>query len=99
VSLERFLERSNRITEVPLTPELLGVAHLLIPFLRSCFISGTSLPVVVGRPCGFPSVRLDRFLLSPGPAKYPVRISANTASMPARARPLGVMPTSSAVNS
>ena len=57
VTKDRFLERSNRITEVRLTPNCLAMARLLIPRLRSCFISGTSLPAVIGRPCGFPSLR------------------------------------------
>ena len=32
-----------------LTPSCLAMARLLIPSLRSCFISGTSLPAVIGR--------------------------------------------------
>ena len=31
------------------------MARLLILSLRGCFISGRSLPAVIGRPCGFPS--------------------------------------------
>jgi hypothetical protein len=38
------------MTEVRLTPSCLAMARLLIPSLRSCFICGTSLPAVFGRP-------------------------------------------------
>ncbi len=36
--------RSQRITEVRLTPRRLAISRLLSPPLRSCFISGSSLP-------------------------------------------------------
>ena len=36
-----------------LTPRRLEISRLLSPSLRSCFISPTSLPAVMGRPCGF----------------------------------------------
>ena len=47
--------RSKRITEGRLTPRRLPISRLLSPSLRGCFIFPTSLPAVMGRPCGFPS--------------------------------------------
>ena len=63
-------------------PRRLVISRLLSPSLRSCFISGTSLPAVTGRPCGFPS-----FLACSIPAfmrsrKISRSNSANTASLP-----------------
>jgi len=43
------------MTEVRLTPSCLAIARLLSPCLRRFLISGTGLPAVFGRPCGFPS--------------------------------------------
>jgi hypothetical protein len=54
-------ERTNQINRGPANPELLGDARLLIPSLRRCFISGTSLPAVFWPPMRFslPSCLID----------------------------------------
>ena len=84
------MERSKRITEGRLTPRRLAIARLLSPSWRSCFISPTSLPAVMGRPCGFPSFLAWSIPAFTRSRKISRSNSANTASIPASARPIAV---------
>ena len=74
-----------------LTPRRLAISRLLSPSLRSCFISGTSLPAVMGRPCGFPSFLAYSIPAFTRSRKISRSNSANTASIPVSALPLGVV--------
>ena len=78
-----YLGRSNRITEVRLTPMRLVISRLLNPSLRSCFISGTRLPAVMGRPCGFPFILAWSIPAPTWSRRISLSNSANTASIPA----------------
>ena len=90
-------------------PRRLAIARLLSPSWRSCFISPTSLPAVMGRPCGFPSFLAWSIPAFTRSRRISRSNSANTASIPASALPLGVVrssasqsdtnPTSSAFSS